>query len=580
MDVDLSKLFAGRDVQSAAAVEVAAMLDDAVIAVKHVSQPGGGKITVTTRVLFALASLLLVLAAVCFANGLVTASENHRAYKQWTDVDNKSEFDFRPTRIAVYNDAVSFGGTALGLFCFVLAMLRARNETVQPYFRIGRDQDVDFPTNDAPGESFPLVAPCSDKGFVLNISQEMTGEIVVEGKATGLDKLVALGLTKPSQLVPGAIEVPIPNLGRFQLRLEGQAFLVSSVSEPQKQAVPFFASVDRSAMTYFFGALVLSAGMLALLMTTPPNPKSLAMDGLPDGKLIPTIDMDAWENPIEEPPEDTGKTSGGGGVAGEKQAFEEGVMGRRESERDAGHYSIKNRSLPPQLSKERAQDAARQAGFLGIISSSRGGAFTSLVAVGDLSSNVDPLDEPGGLRGTEIAEMAGGFGNGLVAMGPGGGGSGWDTVGTSDCVGFNCDRQIGRIALRGGNPTGFGIGGPSQGGLDKPRRPRGPAETHKIKAVYTPGLDKSIIRRYIRTKLPMIRNCYEKQLQVNQGLRGTVVSRFQISPNGTVQGASASGLGDSTVENCVGRVIATIQFPKPEGGTYVRVKYPFNMSSR
>jgi hypothetical protein len=88
-------------------------------------------------------------------------------------------------------------------------------------------------------------------------------------------------------------------------------------------------------------------------------------------------------------------------------------------------------------------------------------------------------------------------------------------------------------------------------------------------------LDKNIIRRYIRRKLPEIRFCYEKELQVRHDLSGTVVVDFNISPRGAVQGTTASGMGEKTVEGCVADAISSIQFPAPTGGGIVHVRYPF-----
>ena len=50
---------------------------------------------------------------------------------------------------------------------------------------------------------------------------------------------------------------------------------------------------------------------------------------------------------------------------------------------------------------------------------------------------------------------------------------------------------------------------------------------------------------------------------------------LQISPEGVVQGARAGGFGDKEVEDCVAAAIQSIQFPKPKGGGYVNVRYPF-----
>ena len=94
-------------------------------------------------------------------------------------------------------------------------------------------------------------------------------------------------------------------------------------------------------------------------------------------------------------------------------------------------------------------------------------------------------------------------------------------------------------------------------------------------ATATGDLDKNIIRRYIRRKLPRIKYCYEKQLLVKPGLKGTVVTNFQISPSGSVLGSTAKGV-NAEVAGCVADVIKSIQFPKPKGGGLVQVRYPFN----
>jgi TonB family protein len=88
------------------------------------------------------------------------------------------------------------------------------------------------------------------------------------------------------------------------------------------------------------------------------------------------------------------------------------------------------------------------------------------------------------------------------------------------------------------------------------------------------GLDKNIIRRYIRRMLPRIRYCYERQLLVKRHLRGTVYVRFTIDPNGRVLNPVASGV-DKAVSTCVAQVIRRLRFPKPPGGGLVHVTYPF-----
>ena len=116
--------------------------------------------------------------------------------------------------------------------------------------------------------------------------------------------------------------------------------------------------------------------------------------------------------------------------------------------------------------------------------------------------------------------MAGGWGYGVKGVGPGGGGTGWGTIGT------------GRYGLIGhGSGTGSGYGSGSGRGGMRGRHASAPS-IHIGNASATGDLDKNIIRRYIRRKLPQIRYCYEKQLLVKPNIQGTVVTQFQISPNG------------------------------------------------
>jgi hypothetical protein len=87
------------------------------------------------------------------------------------------------------------------------------------------------------------------------------------------------------------------------------------------------------------------------------------------------------------------------------------------------------------------------------------------------------------------------------------------------------------------------------------------------------GLDKAIIRRYIKRNINKIQYCYEKQLLKQSTLAGTVSAQFLIKLDGTVSGASASGI-DPDVAQCVADVIKTIEFPRPKGEV-VQVNYPF-----
>jgi hypothetical protein len=213
-------------------------------------------------------------------------------------------------------------------------------------------------------------------------------------------------------------------------------------------------------------------------------------------------------------------------------------------------------------------DQARKASILGSKALQQGGAFASLTGTGDISSGFDDTIY-GGLLGNEAGEMNGGFGYGRTGMKPGGGGTGWGTIGTG---------RYGTIGK--GTGSGYGVGG-GRGGMRGrsaavPTVSIGqPTVVPTLANAADPGtLDKAIIRRYIKRNAQKIQYCYEKELLAKSTIKGTVQTQFTITESGAVATASASGV-DPNVSSCVGGVIRGIQFPKPRGTGGVSVTYPF-----
>jgi hypothetical protein len=131
---------------------------------------------------------------------------------------------------------------------------------------------------------------------------------------------------------------------------------------------------------------------------------------------------------------------------------------------------------------------------------------------------------------------------------------------------------IGAIGHGVGTSSGYGIGA-GRGGLGGSGRttPRALAGVPTV----TGALDKNVVRRYVRQKLPMIEYCYAKRLVVEPELEGTMVATFTIGGDGAVTQAKTSGLGSAEVERCVAEVLEIVQFPKPQDGKPVQVQYPF-----
>lgn len=535
-----------RDEPGARAIEIAAMLGDSVVEVKHLASPKGGRVSATSRAMLAGGAALALLSVFAFAAGVKNASANQRAFHRWVDVDQKPASEWRPERLPLAYDWMAFGGAFGGLFLLAGGALRLRRERVSPTFRIGRAAGVDFPTDALDAESFALVEPREGE-FVLRVAPGMSAEKL----SGGVREVVT------------ARETAIANGARYRVVTGEQSFLVSSVPAPRRQPVPLFATWERSVLAFAGASIAVHLGMVALLDTLAPDGRSLNDDDLgSEGRLTRIMMQPAEDRRAETEPggNDTDSTEGNDAA---KMAGVEGTMGSKQSSNPDGRYKMKKTADEPALAKAEAVERARRAGILGEINPH---IFASFHGMADFSSGMDEIDIRGGLIGSEAREMAGGWGYGVKGVGDGGG----------------CDRApcgligAGHFGLIGHAGTGGpGFGTPGSGG-PMHRKPKLEGPKVAIGISSSAGeLDPNTIRRYIRRKLPAIRHCYERQLVSRQDLAGTVITQFQISPMGVVQGARASGMGDGSVESCVADAVRAIQFPRPKGGGMVNVRYPF-----
>ncbi|MBP6627940.1 MAG: AgmX/PglI C-terminal domain-containing protein [Kofleriaceae bacterium] len=551
------------DASGARAVEVAAMLGDSVVSVRHVMNPRAGKVSTATYALFIGGAVALLGAVISFALAVNNAKYNNAKKEYWVHVQKRPEHAFRERMLPMSRDWVTFGGFLIGLGCLAMGLLRYREERQSPFFRVGTAPDVEFPLGDMPMGSFPLVAPIGDD-FVFNFTQGMDGDLVVDGQSTSLADLAAQGRARPSSTAPGGMEVPIPAKARIRVRAGKATFLINSVNKPRRQAVPLFAMAQSSVMAYFAGSAAVHLGLWALLRTVSPDPDAANLDLAALEDVSTDSSSTSQDDPPPPPPEETEEDgedeSGGTGTA---MTLEEGLMGKKDSTAKEGQYKMQKTQDQEQLARIQAVEAARTAGILGSTALQQGGAFASLTGTGDVSSGFDDANVYGGLLGNEAGEMYGGFGFGRSGFGPGGGGTGWGTIGTG---------RYGTIGHGSGTGSGYGVGG-GRGGM------RGRSSSVPQVRIGQPtavgDLDKAIIRRYIKRNEQKIAYCYEKQLIAKPGLQGTVTTQFFITPNGNVASSTASGV-DGEVSSCVAGVIKNIEFPKPKGGGGVQVNYPFN----
>lgn len=95
------------------------------------------------------------------------------------------------------------------------------------------------------------------------------------------------------------------------------------------------------------------------------------------------------------------------------------------------------------------------------------------------------------------------------------------------------------------------------------------------------SLERSVVARVVRQKLSRVRSCYEIGLRRDPGLSGTLTVEFVIDPTGRVEESTiaSASLDDADVEACVLKIVDSMRFPAPEGGS-LTVTYPFVLESQ
>lgn len=96
-------------------------------------------------------------------------------------------------------------------------------------------------------------------------------------------------------------------------------------------------------------------------------------------------------------------------------------------------------------------------------------------------------------------------------------------------------------------------------------------------------LDKHYIQSVIRGARPLIKECYMLARDTLPGARGMVMVEFTILGEQDVGGVveTAKIISDNalstnkTMSECITQTMLSLEFPAPEGGGKVRVKYPF-----
>lgn len=93
-----------------------------------------------------------------------------------------------------------------------------------------------------------------------------------------------------------------------------------------------------------------------------------------------------------------------------------------------------------------------------------------------------------------------------------------------------------------------------------------------------------VVQAFVKERREKVRPCYDAAQAKSPSLKGDVMMRFSLSPEGTVQkiqySPSESSLQSPAVGDCIAKEMRTWKFPPSSRGMETQVGYPFNFNPR
>lgn len=542
----------------AKAIEVAAVFDDAVMAVRHYDNPKAGRLSRMTQGLLGSAAVAFLGVGALFAD-----SYSHVVAEKTAAEAGQPTLRAAAAGAAGHaRDAAAGGLLFYGLGALLFGLHRASSERRDNEFTIGSDARATFhvAAERLPLLRFPILRS-NGGGYEAVFTDSMQGELQAQGKSTTLSELRDSQAARPAGDVQGAFALNLPEGGQLRLQHEGCTFLLRSVARPRHYPAPL--RFDWRAQSYTAGVLLGAASLLGVMFAVPPDPRSLALDAFTNDQLVrfmvkPPEQKEELAPWLKQELQQKAERAGGKAAKGPS-----GKMGKPEAQVKAhAAYAVRGpkNNPDPKMKTDLAREAAATAGVLGVL---RGGSLMALNSV--LKSEAlgrDAVDAMANLDGADYTDAYGNGGVGIVGVGPGADGRGDGTIGLGN---------IGTIGRNGGQP---GYGKP---GVAKLVDHRAKAPEWSVGQPQVIGsLDKDLIRRVIRQHMNEVKYCYERELTRDASLNGRVVVKFAIGGMGQVMTSAieSSTLANHTGENCIASAVRRWQFSKPQGGVVI-VSYPF-----
>lgn len=537
--------------------EVISSYNDVVLDVQHVGQVKNRR---------AQAPLFLGIGGALMLLGLgLTANDVAQDWEKYNADQAKAHELGRPApeQPGLGLAGIGIGIALLGLIPFGFGVVRLDDKGVGSY-TVGEGAHAVFhvPTQGLPETAaFPLVRG-NHNDYTLNFTQDMVGDVTLDGQKLTLAELVGSGR---AGAMGSVYSFPMPANAHVRLQHNGVTYHVNTV--PPGKALATKSDADKPFWIYNAASFAVIGTLLVMVHLIPEEELSMNMDELMAENRFVGYMNQPDETPEEEPPPEQENSDDEAGGQGQRHKGEEGKMGKPTSKQKSGLYAMKGpKDAVPQMARNFDPEMmARNAGILGMMAQESGHFLASPYGAAFAVGN-DDEDVWGGLTGTEVGEAFGVGGLGLVGTGRGGGGTGEGTIGLGN---------TGLIGKGGGGGTGSGYGRGSGAGFGG-RGKRVP-QVRQAKATIKGTMDKDIIRRIVRAHINEVRYCYNQGLARDPNLKGRVSIQFNIGPTGGVNVAvvAESTVKDSNVSNCIAKAVKRWTFPKPPGGGSAVVTYPF-----
>ena len=456
----------------------------------------------------------------------------------------------------------------LGLAQVVYATTRLRLNSSAPHFTLGpgKEADMHMAHPAIPDQLFPIVQSTGNQHY-LWYTDAMKGHVDVAGARARLQDLAPTGRAHPVTHLPDTHAFPIPRDARVEVDIGDNAFLINSVAPAGGAARPLVERLDWNAQVFNGGSFAAHALVLFLVLSLPPNGKTISLDMFKTTHRLVSFNNMAKEQPKEEIPPWLQKQKEEGGHAGQAHKEKSGEMGDpKVNKKKKGRFSVKGpKDNPdPKFAKQLAKDMVKNTGLIKLLDQNSKSRFAHLFGTeGALGNQAE--DNMGKLMGDSVGPGYGIGGLGPLGTGRGGGGTG-DGIGVG---------PLGTISdgCCGGRGKGYA----------RMARLRDLKKDHyvppvRLKKPEVQGcLSKSIIRRIVRRHLNEVKYCYTRELQMKRDLYGRLVVKFTIASTGQVVASTIqqSTLNNGNVETCVAKAVRRWLFPKPEACGLVVVSYPF-----